>query len=81
MLYRQLRPYSRGELFGFYLSIAFTQNAKAHNQFVSVDTDEFKKLADIKYQVEPRLLQSTRGCRRTILPWFPTAETNKHMIH
>ena len=43
----QHRPYPWRELFGFYSSIAFTQNAKAHNQFVSVDTSKFKKLTDI----------------------------------
>ena len=58
MLCRQHRPYSRSELFGFYSSIAFTHC----NQFMSVDTSEFKKLTDIliyvqgKYQIEPKVI-------------------------
>ena len=56
--------YSQRELFGFYSSIAFMQNAKAHNLFMSVDTYEFKKLTDIKnlwpgkikHQIEPKVI-------------------------
>ena len=33
----------------FYSTTDFTQNAKAHNQFVSVDTYTFKKLTNISF--------------------------------
>ena len=47
MPYWQHKPYSWWELFVFYSTSAFTHNEEAYNQFVSIDTSEFKKITII----------------------------------